>query len=84
MKNTKPIGTPSHSLGAIIGSFKSAAKKHIHKAGLIKDHIVWQRNFYEHIIRDDEDDQRIVQYTQFNPINWKEDQEFIANELQNR
>ena len=83
-QNTKPIGTPSHSLGAIIGSFKSVAAKRIHKAGLIKDQFIWQRNYYEHVIRDDEDYQRIVQYIQFNPINWEEDQEFIANELQNR
>jgi putative transposase len=31
-QNTKPIGTPSHSLGAMIGSFKSAATQHIHQS----------------------------------------------------
>jgi len=76
-KNTKPKGTPIQSLGAIIGSFKSAATKRIHKEGLIKDQFIWQRNYYEHVIRDDEDYLRIVEYIQFNPITWENDQEYI-------
>ena len=76
-QNTKSKGTPSQSLGAIIGSFKSAATKRIHKSGLIKDQSIWQRNYYEHVIRDDEDYQRIVDYIVFNPMKWEEDQEFI-------
>jgi putative transposase len=76
-QSTKPIGTPSHSLGAIIGSFKSAATKRLHKLGLYKDQSVWQRNYYEHVIRDDEDYQRIVEYIQLNPVNWEDDQEYI-------
>jgi len=73
-----PKGPPPQSLSAIIGSFKSAATKRSHKAGLIKDQFIWQRNYYEHIIRDDEDYQRIVEYIQYNPLNWVNDQEFVT------
>jgi putative transposase len=81
-QNTKPMGT--HSLGAIIGSFKSATTKQVRRLGLTNQKSIWQRNYYEHVIRDDEDYQRFVQYIQFNPINWEEDQEFIPSELHHR
>lgn len=79
-QNPKPKGSPPKSLSAIIGSFKSEATKRIHKAGLIKDQNIWQRNYYEHVIQDDEDYQRIVEYIRFNPINWEADQESVTND----
>jgi putative transposase len=75
-----PIGPPPQSLSAIIGSLKSAATKGIHRAGLMKNQSIWPRNYYEHVIRDDKDYQRIVEYIQFNPINWEDDQEFVPND----
>jgi len=35
----------------------------------------WQRNYYEHIVRDDEDLGRIMEYIENNPINWEDDAE---------
>jgi REP element-mobilizing transposase RayT len=35
---------------------------------------LWQRNYYEHIIRNDEDYQRIADYIQSNPLNWEDDE----------
>ena len=34
---------------------------------------IWQRNYYEHIIRDEKDYNRITEYIINNPINWKHD-----------
>ena len=39
-------------LGVIIRSFKSAVTKYIHDLGLLDQEKIWQRNYYEHIIRD--------------------------------
>jgi putative transposase len=39
---------------------------------------LWQRNYYEHIIRDDESLNEIREYTVNNPINWKDDEMFPA------
>jgi len=39
------------------------------------DHRLWQRNYYEHIIRNDVDYERIYFYIQSNPQQWEEDQE---------
>ena len=72
-----PKGPQSSSLGAIIGSFKSASTKYVHRLGLTHQKTIWHRNYYEHIIRDDEDYHRIVEYIQLNPSNWVNDQEFV-------
>ena len=34
---------------------------------------VWQRNFYEHVVRDDRDLARIRDYIAANPARWGED-----------
>ncbi len=36
---------------------------------------VWQRNYYEHVIRDDDDLNRIREYIINNPASWQEDEE---------
>jgi len=36
---------------------------------------VWQRDFYAHIIRDENEWSRIRQYILDNPLNWAEDDE---------
>lgn len=73
----RPKGTIPNSLGAIIGAFKSATTKQVHRLGLTDHRSLWHRNYYEHIIRDDQDYHRIVEYIQLNPSNWANDQEFV-------
>ena len=34
---------------------------------------LWQRDYYEHIIRDDEEYERIANYIINNPANWPQD-----------
>jgi REP element-mobilizing transposase RayT len=72
-----PGGPPSQSLGAIIGQWKSRVTKRTWKLpGMrgMRGIPVWQRNYYEHIIRDEADYQRIAQYIQTNPLRWEQDQ----------
>ena len=37
---------------------------------------LWQRNYHEHIIREEQAYQKISDYIINNPANWKEDQFF--------
>jgi REP element-mobilizing transposase RayT len=39
---------------------------------------LWQRNYYEHIVRDEEDLERIRVYIEDNPRNWSMDPDFVA------
>jgi putative transposase len=61
------------SISIIIGSFKSAVSKQINILRNSKGVLVWQRNYYEHIIRDDESLNRIRNYIINNPLAWKND-----------
>lgn len=70
---TRPTGPKRGSLGAIIGSFKSAVSYRINKEHNATG--IWQRNYYEHIIRDEKDLQRITDYIETNPLRWDEDDE---------
>ncbi|MDT8381936.1 MAG: transposase [Brevefilum sp.] len=66
-------GVKPKSIGSIIGSFKSAVTKQLHQTKTINQERIWQRNYYEHIIRDEDDYQQITDYIAANPINWGHD-----------
>lgn len=63
-----------HSLPTIIGQFKSLATKQINTKWNVSGVKIWQRNYYEHIIRDEESLGKIREYIVNNPINWQEDE----------
>jgi putative transposase len=65
--------TPSSpSLSPIIQAFKSASTRGIHDTGILSGTPVWQRSFYDRIIRDDGSYTTIVRYIRSNPQRWKE------------
>ena len=64
------ISPKAGEMGAIIRAFKSAVTKNIRLAGF---DFRWQRNLYEHIIRDNVDYDRIDNYIASNPVRWKKD-----------
>ncbi|MDD2922275.1 MAG: hypothetical protein PHQ36_08315 [Anaerolineales bacterium] len=56
-----------------MGSFKSAVTKRIGREHNATG--IWQQNYYEHIIRDEKDLQRITDYINANPLRWNDDDE---------
>lgn len=70
-----PNGTISGSLGAIVQNFKSVSARKINQARLTPGEPVWQRNYYERIIRNEDERQRIQAYILNNPGCWGEDRE---------
>lgn len=73
--NTSPLqnrarGTRPRSLSAIVQNFKSMSTRKINGALGIPGRSVWQRNYYEHIIRNAADLNRIRQYIASNPNRW--------------
>lgn len=59
-----------NTVSSIIGGYKSAVTKHANRLGLKNG---WQPRFYDHIIRDDAEYQRIKNYISNNISNWKQD-----------
>lgn len=70
-----PLGAASSAptLGDIVRVFKSIPAISINRL-LSRTGPVWQRNYYEHIIRDENDLFRIRQYIADNPARWDEDE----------
>jgi putative transposase len=64
-------------VSSIIGSYKFAIIKHCNRLNLT-DGVVfgWQTRFHDHIIRTDEEYQRINDYVETNPVNWENDSFF--------
>jgi REP element-mobilizing transposase RayT len=72
----RPIGTAPGSLGAIIQNFKSVSTRKINQVLGNSGQKVWQRNYYERIIRDEAELNRIRQYILNNPIRCELDNEY--------
>jgi len=65
------------SLGAIIRAYKSAVTYAVNALQNQRGGVVWQRNYYEHVIRDEKDLQAKRDYILGNPLNWEKDSENI-------
>ncbi len=63
------------SIPTIIRSFKSAVTRRINEILKTPGNPVWQRNYYEHVIRDEDDLNNIRQYICTNPLQWDIDRE---------
>lgn len=64
---------PSQTIGAIVRGFKGATTSQIAKTLHRGEFVVWQRNYYDHVIRDENDLNRIREYIENNPAKWAED-----------
>jgi REP element-mobilizing transposase RayT len=72
----REFGRPvAGSLSSIIGAFKSTVARRINSSKGTPGAPVWQRNFYEHVIRDETSLNRIREYIINNPLSWELDQE---------
>ena len=63
---------PFPTLSTIIGSYKSSVSRAI-------GYPIWQKSFYDHIIRGEQDYREIWQYIENNPIKWEQDRFFTTD-----
>jgi len=75
---TRPAPTINPTVGEIIGAFKSITT-HAYIENVMRnnwppfDKRLWQRNYYEHIIRNEEEYLKIKEYIRSNPSMWERD-----------
>lgn len=67
MKKIKP-------LSRLVGAFKTVSTKQINIIRNTPGRKMWQRNYYEHIIRNEEELNHIRRYISDIPINWRKDE----------
>lgn len=70
LHNEKGMSKTSPTISRIVKQFKGSIIKQI---GLS----LWQKSFYEHIIRNQEDYEKICEYISTNPLKWEEDKYYI-------
>lgn len=78
LQKARPTGPCKGSMGAIIAQFKSQVTKKIWKNCRPDQQPIWQRNYYDHIIRNQDELQKITDYIQMNPVNWEADEEYSS------
>ena len=73
------LRSPSQTIGSIVRGFKSAVTKQINGIRNTPGYPIWQRNYYERIIRNDRELFNIRQYIISNPLKWEWDKENQQN-----
>jgi REP element-mobilizing transposase RayT len=74
-QSARPQGPKPLSLSSFVAGFKSSVTKRINEIRKTPGLAVWQRNYFEHIIRTDEDLNKIREYILLNPCKWMDDKE---------
>jgi REP element-mobilizing transposase RayT len=70
-----PVSTKKQpSLSVIVGAFKSAVTRKIHSE-MPASAFIWQERFFDHVIRNDVDLDRVREYIHNNPLQWALDEE---------
>jgi REP element-mobilizing transposase RayT len=62
-----------HGLPEIVRAFKTFSARKINELRYTAGISVWQCNYYEHIIRNNADYDRIAEYITHNPKKWEND-----------
>jgi len=73
---SKPAPTTGkHQLSEIVRAFKTYSARKINELRKTPGTPVWQRNYYEHIILNENDYHQIGEYILYNPAKWETDSE---------
>jgi putative transposase len=71
---TACVGSHIKSLGSLVGAFKTVVAKRINELLNMPGGVVWQRSYYEHVIRNEDDLHRIREYIVNNVPKWEDDE----------
>ncbi len=68
-----PLHRPARSLGSFVAGFKSIVTRRVNRLRGRPGEPLWQRNYYERVIRDEEELNRAREYIRDNPLKWADD-----------
>lgn len=64
------------SLSQVVGAYKARVTSKVNLHLNVTDYKVWQRSYYERIIRNETELERIRLYIAQNPVNWIKDEHY--------
>lgn len=70
-----PLQRQAGSLGSFIAGFKAACTRQINDIRGCATPPVWQRGYWEHVVRNERATERIYDYIETNPLRWSSDRE---------
>jgi putative transposase len=76
---TNRFRSPSQTIGSVIRGYKSSVTKRINESRMTPALSVWQRNYWEHVIRNEQELSKAREYIVNNPLKWTLDRENPAN-----
>ena len=72
-RHASPLRNPKKgTLSTIIGSYKSAVTNQINNRKIFLGQSVWQRSFYDRVIRDESELDKLRDYIHHNVLKWME------------
>ena len=77
-------GSVRHGLSEVVRGFKSFSAKRVNSVRGVVGQALWQRGFFEHVVRDEVGLERIRTYIEENPGRWEEDPENPARRAARR
>lgn len=72
--NENGRGDPSPTIDTVIGWFKYNATKEINQSRKVVGEKVFQRSYYDHIVRNQRDYEECYKYIYENPLKWEDDE----------
>ena len=73
LKPAPTVVAKRHGLPEIVRGFKTFSSRRINELRGTPGTPVWQRNYYEHVIRGEDELNRVREYIDSNPTGWLED-----------
>ena len=78
--NIEKFGKPvKGSIPTIVRAYKSAVTYAVNKLENQRGAVLWQKNYYEHVIRNERELHNIARYIRNNPLNWQLDRDNAQN-----
>jgi hypothetical protein len=75
IRHNQGAASSAPTLGDIVRTFKSKSTIYVNRLLVRTGQRLWQRNYYEHIMRDEEELNRLREYIINNPMQWAFDNE---------
>jgi REP element-mobilizing transposase RayT len=72
---SKPDPTSKRPLFEIVRAFKTYSSRRINEHRHSQGTPMWQRSYYEHVIRSEREYHQIGEYVKYNPAKWETDRE---------
>jgi REP element-mobilizing transposase RayT len=77
-RSASPSAPRPHSLSTFISGFKSATTRHINAQRMMDGVPIWQRGYFERVVRNERECDAIRAYIAGNPANWQRDKDNLG------